>query len=77
MPGFAAVAVTEPTFGEADGRLAARYGGVDSERQRRFHCLLLASTRVVMIFYYEAVDMPESQSEVRAKAIFNSVVVRP
>lgn len=40
MPGFAAVAVTEPAFGEADGLLAARYGGVDSERQRRFHCLL-------------------------------------
>ena len=77
MPGFAAVAVTEPTFGEADRLLAARYGGVDSERQRRFHCLLLGSTRVVMIFYYEAVDMPESQSEGRAKAIFNSVVVRP
>ena len=39
MPGFAAVAVTEPTFGEANGLLAARYGGVDSERKRRFHCL--------------------------------------
>jgi hypothetical protein len=39
MPGFAAVAVTEPTFEEANGLLAARYGGVDSERKRRFHCL--------------------------------------
>jgi hypothetical protein len=39
MPGFAAVAVTEPTFEEADGLLAARYGGVDSERKRRFHYL--------------------------------------
>jgi hypothetical protein len=77
MPGFAAVIATEPTFGEADGLLAARYGGVDSERKRRFHCLLLGSSKVVMIFYYEAVDMPESQSESRAKAIFNSVVVPP
>ena len=77
MPGFAAVVVTEHTFGEGDGLLAARYGGVDSERKRRFHCLLLGSSKVGMIFYYEAVDMPESQSESRAQALFNSVVVSP
>jgi hypothetical protein len=45
MPGFAAVVITEPTFGEADGLLAVRYRGVDSERQPRFHCLLLGSSR--------------------------------
>jgi hypothetical protein len=46
IPGFAAVVATEPTFGEVDGLLAARCGGVDSERKRRFHFLLLGSSKV-------------------------------
>ena len=75
MPGFENVAVTEPSFAETGGILAARYSGVDAERQRRFHCLLLGSSRTIMIFYYEGIEMTETQSEDRARAIFNSITI--
>ena len=65
--------VTEPLFGESGGVLAARYTGFDAGRQRRFHCMMLASSSAFEIFYYEAVEMTEQQAENRAKAIFNSV----
>ena len=67
------VVVTEPVLGESQGVLAARYAGFDSVRQRRFHCLLLASSAAFEIFYYEAVHIAEPLAENRAKAIFNSV----
>jgi len=73
MPGFADVVVSEPSFGESQGTLAARYTGFDGARQRRFHCLVLASSSAFEIFYYEAVDMKESLVGDRAKAIFNSI----
>lgn len=75
MPGFSHVLVTEPTLGESRGILAARYSGFDSERQRRFHCMILASSSAFEIFYYEAVDVTEEIAENRAKAIFNSVEI--
>ena len=73
VPGGAKITLTEPLFGELDGVLAARYAGVDSGRQRRFHCMMLASASAFEIFYYEAVDMTEQAAEDRAKTIFNSV----
>jgi hypothetical protein len=74
-PGFENVSVTEPTFGESGGVLAARYSGFDAARNRRFHCLLLGSPVAAYAFYYEAVDMTESEAEGRAKSIFNSIDV--
>jgi hypothetical protein len=73
LPGFADVVVSEPSFGESQGTLAARYTGFDEARQRRFHCLVLASSSAFDIFYFEAVDMNESVVEDRGKAIFNSI----
>jgi len=67
------IRITEPRFGESGGVLAARYAGIDEARQRRFHCLLLASSSAFEIFYYEAVEMTEQAAEQRAKAIFNSI----
>ncbi len=67
------ITTTEPLFGESGGVLAARYAGLDYAHQRRFHCLLLASSSAFEIFYYEAVDMTEQAAEERAKTIFNSV----
>jgi len=73
MPGFEDVSVSEPSYGEARGTMAARYQGFDRSRHRRFHCLILASSSAFEIFYYEAVDLGQSLAEERAKAIFNSV----
>jgi hypothetical protein len=73
VPGSVAITVTEPLFGESGGVLAARYRGFDAGRQRRLHCMMLASVSAFEIFYYEAVDMTEAAAEDRAKAIFNSV----
>jgi hypothetical protein len=75
MPGFENVSVTEATFGESGDVLAALYTGFDAARNRRFHCLLLGSTLAAYAFYYEAVDMTESEAEGRAKSIFNSIDV--
>jgi hypothetical protein len=69
----AKITLTEPLFGESDGVFAARYAGVDTGRQRRFHCVLLASSSAFEVFYYEALNMTEQAAEERAKAIFNSV----
>jgi len=73
MPGFADVTVTEPTFGESEGTLAARYQGFDPARNRRFHCLILASQSAFEIFYYEGVGFSDAAAEDRAKSIFNTV----
>lgn len=73
--GSESVEVSDPTFGESDGVLAARYLGVDRARRSRFHCLLLASSLTVTTFYYEALDFSESEAEAHAKEIFNSISV--
>jgi hypothetical protein len=73
MPGSADATVTEPSYGEAQGTMVARYEGFDPSRHRRFHCLVLASSSAFEIFYYEAVDVAQSLAEEHAKAIFNSV----
>lgn len=75
LPGSEDVEVSEPTFGEARGVLAARYFGSDPVRHRRFYCLLLGSPLTVTVFYYEAVDLGEAEAEAHAKGIFNSISV--
>lgn len=65
----------DTTFGESGGILAARYGGAEPEAHRRFWCLLLGSTSAFTVFYYEAVGLTQSETDARAKAIMNSVVV--
>jgi len=64
-----------PSFGESNGRLAARYSGLDAARKRHFYCLILASSSAFEIFYYEASGKGQSFAEDRAKAIFNSVEI--
>lgn len=76
-PGVSGVVMTEATFANAGGIHAARFGGVETATQRRFHCLLLCSASAVTIFYYEAVGLDQSDAEARARAIFNSVGVSP
>jgi hypothetical protein len=74
-PGLTAVTTTETTFGESGGILAARYGGTEPAVHRRFMCLMLGSTSTFTVFYYEAVGLPQSETDARAKTIMNSVVV--
>jgi len=73
VPGTEGAKVTEPIFGESGGVFAARYTGFDPSSQRRFHCMLLASSSAFEIFYYEAEGMTEQAAEDRAKPIFKSV----
>jgi len=75
MPGMDAITMTDTTFGESGGTIAARYGGVDPAHQRRFWSLLLSSPVAVTVFYYEAVGMSETEADMKAKAIMNSIVV--
>ena len=75
IPGVAGVMVSEATFAELEGTLVARYVGTQPSAQRRFYCLVLGSSRTLYFFYYEALDMPETESEARARQIFNSIVV--
>jgi hypothetical protein len=73
--GIAGVTMTETTFAESGGVHAARFGGVESASQRRFHCLLLCSSCSVTVFYYEAIGMTQQEADSRARPIFNSVAV--
>ena len=74
-PEFAGIQLTETSFGESGGTLAARYSGLDTRRKRRFHCLILASSTAFESFYYEALDMSEQVVQDRAKEIFDSVSI--
>ena len=73
LPDFKDVVVNDPSFAEINGTMGARYWGFDKKRNRRFHCLILASNSAFEIFYYEAVNLTAAAVESRAKAIFNSV----
>jgi len=75
MPGMDAITMSDTTFGESGGTIAARYGGVDLPHQRRFWSLLLSSPVAVTVFYYEAVGMSEAETDARARAVMNSIVV--
>lgn len=75
VPGVTALTMTETTFGEADGILAARYGGVEPATGRRFHALLLCSPLAVTVYYYEARGLSEVEAASRARAIMNSIAV--
>jgi hypothetical protein len=75
MPGLTAVTTTDTTFSESGGTLAARYGGSEPAVHRRFMCLMLGSTSAFTVFYYEAVGLTQAETDARAKAIMNSIVV--
>jgi len=68
-------ALSETTFGEADGVLAARFGGVQSARQYRFTSLLLCSPSAVTTFYYETTGLTEAEFNTRGRTMMNSIVV--
>ena len=73
--GTTALTMTEISYGESDGVLAARYGGIEPPTRRRFHALLLCSPLAVTVYYYEAIGLSESEASNRARTIMNSVVV--
>jgi hypothetical protein len=75
LPGVTAITMNEATFGESGGVLAARYGGIEPAKQRRFHSLLLCSPLAVTVFYYEAIGLSETEADARARTIMNSIVV--
>ena len=68
-------AMTETTFGEADGVLAARFSGVRPARQYRFTSLLLCSPSTVVVFNYETTGLTEAEFETRGRTMMNSIVV--
>lgn len=74
-PGVSGVTMTGTAFAEQGGVQAARFSGVEAATKRRFYCLLLCNTSAATVFYYETVDLDESKSEARARAIFNSIAV--
>lgn len=75
MPdGAKGVKVTDPSFAEKGGILAARYGGSDAAG-RQFRCLLLGGSRAITIFYFESIQLNASAADARARAIFNSITV--
>jgi hypothetical protein len=73
--GVTPLTLTDTTYGEQGGNAAARYGGVEPARNRRFHALLLCSPVAVTVFYYEAIELSEAESTARARAIMNSIDV--
>ena len=75
LPGVTAITMSETNFGESGGILAARFGGLEPARQRRFHDLLLCSPLAVTGFYYEAIGLSETEADARARRIMNSIVV--
>jgi len=71
----ASVELTAARYGEADGILAARYGGSEPATGRRFHCLVLGGESAITFVYYESLGLAQQQSDARARTIFNSVSV--
>ncbi len=67
--------MTETTFGESQGVLAARYGGMEAAERRRFATLLLCSPVAITTYYYEGLGLTEAEFETGAKATMNSIVV--
>ena len=67
--------LSETTYGEADGVLAARFGGAQPARQYRFTSLLLCSPSAVTNFYYETTGLTETEFETRGRMMMNSIVV--
>jgi hypothetical protein len=75
MPDAPAVTMTEATFAESGGVLAARYGGIETAGHRRFASLLLCNPVAVTIYYYEGLDSTEAEFEAGARTTMNSIVV--
>ena len=75
VPGVTALTMTETTYGESNGVLVARYGGIEAATGRRFHTLLLCSPLAVTVYYYEALGLPEAEAAGRARTIMNSIAV--
>ena len=67
-----AITMTAPTVSEQSGIHSGRYSGFESASHRHFSCLLFCSSSLVATFYYEAIGLPQSEAEGRAKAILNS-----
>jgi hypothetical protein len=74
-PGATPVKLTATQFGEADGILAARYGGSEPATGRHLWCLVLGGQREIVFVYYESLGMSQQQSDARARTFFNSVSV--
>jgi len=73
--GTTSLTMTEITYGEWNGVLAAQYEGFEPPTRRRFHALLLCSPLAVTVYYYEAIDLSESEASNRARTITNSIAV--
>ena len=73
--GTTVLTMSEITYGEWDGVLAARYGGFEPPTRRRFHALLLCSPLAVTVYYYEAIDLSDPEASNRARTIMNSIAV--
>jgi hypothetical protein len=70
-----ALTISETTFAESHGVLAARFGGIEAANHRRFARLLLCSPWAVTTYYYEDLDSTEAEFESEARATMNSIVV--
>ena len=71
--GATAITMTETTFGESGGVLAARFGGVEPAGKRRFAALSLCSPTELIYFYYEATSLTEAEFNANGRAIMNSI----
>ena len=70
-----AITLSDTTFANSGGALVARYSGTEPASKYSFYCLLLSSRTGMGIFLYEALDMTDKESEIRARFIMNSIVL--
>ena len=70
-----ATTTSETIFAEADGVLAARFGGTHPAEKHRFAILLLCSPSVVASFYYEAFGLTSAGFDANGRTIMNSIVI--
>ena len=75
MPDTGLVELTPTVFGELGDTLAARYQGFESAANRHSSCLFLFRKKNLTVYFYESIGLSEDQSNARARAIMNSIVV--
>jgi hypothetical protein len=75
MPGTGVMELSPTVFGELGDTLAARYQGFDRAGNRHSSCLFLFRKKNLTVYFYESIGLSEGQSNARARAIMNSIVV--
>jgi hypothetical protein len=65
--------ITEPTQQPVRDICIGLYSGYDADSQRRFSNLTLVNAQVIGNFYYEALDMPQSDFVERSASVLGGI----